>query len=544
MKNKLLIILLALAVFVPFVFSNWGLTESSEARYAEISREMYTGGDYLHPKLLGIQHFHKPPVAYYITALGYSIFGVNEYGARFFLQIALLLQVILVFAIAQLLFKSRNLSLAAALIYFSYPVVQIAAKDLTTDAYLTAFIFAGIYCFIRYHAPDRKYIYLYLFYILSALAFLTKGPVAVMPQFIFAVCYMRVMKIRFRFSAHWLAGLILFLLLSASWFVALLAENKDFYHYFFYYQLVSRVSGDVFHRSQPFWYYFLMMPLMALPAFIYFIGYVVRAVRTKKISSPLVKILSIPLILMFIVFSASSSKLILYVLPLYLFIAILSAKYLTALSPKCSKAFDQWSLIFAVIVFTAAGAAHFFTTGFNVPLLLVPMCAAGIIIMFLIYRKPVVQAGFLKAPVLNGITIAWLVLLLPFLMKANETAVNSVKPVAEYININAKGAVTNVSVYDYLLPSLAFYTRQNIITLDNGYHIAARETYFEKTNDHKGYGYIRIFDTTARQKLHDILSDTTGFTVAREGDLPPDSLSALRKTGRLHIIDNRWYIFH
>ena len=52
MKINLLILLLGLAVFIPFAFSNWGLTESSEARYAEISREMYTGANYLHPKLL------------------------------------------------------------------------------------------------------------------------------------------------------------------------------------------------------------------------------------------------------------------------------------------------------------------------------------------------------------------------------------------------------------------------------------------------------------------------------------------------------------
>jgi 4-amino-4-deoxy-L-arabinose transferase len=54
------------------------LSETSEARYAEISREMYLNGDFLHPKLLGIYHYHKPPITYWITAIGYSIFGVNK----------------------------------------------------------------------------------------------------------------------------------------------------------------------------------------------------------------------------------------------------------------------------------------------------------------------------------------------------------------------------------------------------------------------------------------------------------------------------------
>ena len=257
----------------------------------------------------------------------------------------------------------------------------------------------------------------------------------------------------------------------------------------------------------------------------------------------MVKLLVIPLILMFIVFSASSSKLILYVLPLYLFIAILSAKYLASLPTDRAKVFDRWSLIFSVIVFTAIAAARVFDAGFNVPTLMIPLCSAGVVIVLRIFLHTHVNA-FLKAPFMNAVTVGWLILLLPFVMKANETAINSVKPVAKYINDESKGSIHNVAVYDYLLPSLAFYTKQNIITLDNGYHLAARETYFEKTNDHKGYGYIRIFDTAARQKLNDILKDTAGYTIARDGDLPPDSLSALRRSGRIHIINNQWYIYH
>jgi len=81
---------------IPALTGTWGLTETSEARYAQISKEMFTSGDYLHPTLLGIQHYHKPPVTYYITSLGYSIFGANETGARFFLAIALLIQLLFI----------------------------------------------------------------------------------------------------------------------------------------------------------------------------------------------------------------------------------------------------------------------------------------------------------------------------------------------------------------------------------------------------------------------------------------------------------------
>ena len=77
--------------------SQGGLTESSEARYAEIGREMALSNDFLHPRMLGIGHYHKPPVTYAITAMGYKLFGYSEFGARFFLAVALIIQLLLVY---------------------------------------------------------------------------------------------------------------------------------------------------------------------------------------------------------------------------------------------------------------------------------------------------------------------------------------------------------------------------------------------------------------------------------------------------------------
>jgi len=61
-----------------------GLFEPTETRYAEIAREMLRSGDWLVPRLNGIAHFHKPPIAYWGAAAGMSVAGVNEWGARIF----------------------------------------------------------------------------------------------------------------------------------------------------------------------------------------------------------------------------------------------------------------------------------------------------------------------------------------------------------------------------------------------------------------------------------------------------------------------------
>lgn len=121
MQARLFKILFLLFVVFNIGLGSFGLAETSEARYAQISNEMLTSGDFLHPTLMGIEHLHKPPLTYYITSLGCKIFGVNEFGTRFFLGIALLLQVYLVYRIAHLVYKDEKRAYASALIYLLYP---------------------------------------------------------------------------------------------------------------------------------------------------------------------------------------------------------------------------------------------------------------------------------------------------------------------------------------------------------------------------------------------------------------------------------------
>ena len=65
-----------------------GLVEPTETRYAAIARAMLDGGDWLIPRLNGIPHFHKPPVAYWLSAGGMAALGANEWGARLAVALA------------------------------------------------------------------------------------------------------------------------------------------------------------------------------------------------------------------------------------------------------------------------------------------------------------------------------------------------------------------------------------------------------------------------------------------------------------------------
>ena len=59
-----------------------GLLEPTETRYAEIAREMRASGDYLVPRLNGIPHYHKPPLAYWAPAAGLAVLGDDSWGRQ------------------------------------------------------------------------------------------------------------------------------------------------------------------------------------------------------------------------------------------------------------------------------------------------------------------------------------------------------------------------------------------------------------------------------------------------------------------------------
>lgn len=523
--------------------ATWGVTETSEARYAQISKEMFTNGDYLHPTLLGIQHYHKPPVTYYITSLGYAIFGVNEFGARFFLAIALLIQLLLVYKITQRLYKDEKISLAATLIYFSYPLAQAAAKNLTTDLYLTTFIFAGIYTFIQYRQKQQVG-FLYLFYIFCGLAFLTKGPVGLMPQGLFAIFYSRIQRTEKKAGPHAFIAPLICVTICASWFLLLIINNPYFLDYFIKYQLVDRVASDAFSRSKPFWYYLLMMPLLALPAFIYFADFLRSLAFSKPQTDRVTKAILSSFLISLVVFSLSSSKLVFYVLPLYLFLAIVSARHVMNITERNRNLLEKISLVFSCILFCGMIAACFIPTGFRINIIPVLLCSAvGLVTSFIIFLNK--NPAVLKGPLLNTIFIFAITLLMPFIMKSNEAGINSVKALAAFIKQHSAGKPDgSIAVYDQLLPSLDFYTNKKIITLYNGNNKAKREIQFEDSLQKRKSGYIDLTVVKDSISVLQNIGQKPGFVIIKTGHGLPDSLLYLKTQLMKHIVMDKWIVYY
>ena len=541
MKKQFYLILAFLFIVLLTGSGSWGLAESSEARYAEIAREMVITGDYLHPSLLGIDHYHKPPVTYQLTALGYELFGINEFGARFFLSVALLLQVFFVFRIGLLLFKNDKKAVTSALIYFSFPVVLIAARNLTTDAFLTTFILWALYFWLL-RREGRSVLYLYGFYILLGLAMLTKGPVILLPPVIFIIFWKIFNREKFKFTVHNLLGTLLFLAVSASWFVAVIVDKPELLDYFVKDQIVKRsLEAEKFHRSKPFWYYLVFAPLLGLPWLFFIATDVLKNFRNFKKERKFESILLWSTLMLLLIFSLFSSKLILYILPVYPFIALLGGSLLERTPFERLKLYSRlYALMFMLLsiglLYLAFSPQFEFSFWYAIPLCVITV---ALIYYFLKIRKN----GMLR-PVYMGFGFS-LILLVTYALFAvqNDNSINSVKELTGFIKGKKEDNLNRVIVFDYLLPSAAFYLDEPIVTVNDHNFKSRRETKFETDSTFKG-NYINLQEDGEVDRLKNLMKQKNNVLILRKKKQFPDSLQYLLKSFSYQTTKGKWKVYY
>ncbi|MBX0331887.1 phospholipid carrier-dependent glycosyltransferase [Pontibacter sp. HSC-14F20] len=487
----------------------WGVIETSEARYAEISREMLWSGDWLHPRLLGIQHFHKPPITYIISAAGMGLFGVNEFGVRFFLQISLVAQALLVYLIAVELFKSRKIALTALIVYITIPAVLIAARNLTTDSFLAAFELLAIWAWLRYK-PAKKPAWLYLFYLALALAFLTKGPVGLIFPVLVVIGYRVKQPIGQASLPHHLLAFLLFLVVSASWYVYLMWQDRQFIDYFILNHIVKRyTSPDTFGRSEPWWFYVVFIPVLSLP---WSAMLLLHFQKLRTLIPAHKRLFLLWLLVPLLFFSASGSKLILYVLPMLAGIALLVSWLLYQLTAKDIRSISVVTFLYLGLIGMSLVLLPFLPLGLTVPQTLVVFAVLMLVVLYLIWR-------FMKQGIQQVVAavLAFILFLIPFsthLLGANAEQVNSSKALANLIRQENLQDRTIV-VYDRLLPSLAFELNKDIVSVSDQHHSLNRETQFETSDAWRNH-LFHINDSQDSTRLRSLLDSRTVLISKRE----------------------------
>lgn len=540
-RYYILFLLLVFGVLL-FGLGTYGLAETSEARYAEISREMLLSGDYLNPELLGIFHFHKPPITYYITTLGYRIFGINEFGARFFLQIAVIIQLLFVYGLAQLLYKNRKVAFLSGLIYFSMPIVLISTRNLTTDAYLTTFILGALYCWQLYVSHGRAMV-LYACYLLIGIALLTKGPVALL----FIVAYIVVEKIVFKrgwkVSLHHVMGILLCLAIGASWYVLVMVENPRLWDYFIQKQLVSRMNADSFNRAKPIWYYALLLTGLLFPWWISIVPrFRSKVASVKGLPRPDLLLLYCSLTV-FLIFSAFTTKLILYILPMFWMPAILIASQMAKINSVMRRFISLTYLVLITLLSLSVIGLWISGTSLIESTTYASLIAMGVLICsFLIYLVIDNEKRY-KPAFMASVFSGGLLLISSAVLSANSALINSTRDMVGFINHISTESDKTIVVDDYLLPSIPFYTSAKLITLRDDRNTTQRETQFE--NDQKWKEELwDVHDPVTLSKMDSVSKKHGNFLLLSNKETIQKNLDFLKSRYNSQKVYPKWRLYY
>ncbi|GKT10243.1 glycosyltransferase family 39 protein [Desulforhabdus sp. TSK] len=327
------ILLLAFVAVTAFQGSR-GLYESTEGRYAECAREMLVTGRFLEPTLEFQPHWTKPPLTYWAIAAGMTLFGQNAWGARAYLVAAFCLTVLAVYRLAQYLWD-RDTAPYAALVYATAPFPLIAANTINADTLLTLWETLAMLGFWTGVRKGDAWGFRFMWLCLGG-AFFTKGPPGLIPLLSALPTY-AFMKLKLRhplppfFSV---SGILLFLGLGLSWYGYEIMVHEGLLQYWMRDEIVGRIATREFHRNEE-WYKVLIeyVPVLlfgGIPWVVLAAGHF-RSIRWpgarwldaeywKERTEWLFLFLSFTV--PFLIFAVSRSRLPLYVLPLFVPIAL------------------------------------------------------------------------------------------------------------------------------------------------------------------------------------------------------------------------------
>ena len=347
-----------------------GLWDLDEALYANCARTIYLTHDYVTPRINGVAFYEKPPLVYWLAAVSFKITGMNEWGVRFPSAMASLILTLLIWRVGTHRFGDRAGYIAA----FSFalcPLVFGSARQLTTDATLNICISSALFSYWKVRAGGRIW-WAYCFWLFCALGVLAKGAPGLAFPVIIATTHLLISeKGRWRsvlhgiWSMHPLTGLALFTVVALPWHIAAYQANgRPFWDEYIIRQHIGRFhGGDTAHRA-PFWFYFPGLLLGFFPWS--FLLPAAMMDRTPISHSNDRLLLLIWIIVVFAAFSASGSKLISYILPLYPAAALLLGDWL---SRRMDDGLERRSLIVGTAVALVIAVILMLISIFHDPLL-------------------------------------------------------------------------------------------------------------------------------------------------------------------------------
>ena len=331
MKYYALLILLFVCMYlVPLGFRP--MITPDEFRYAEIPREMIESGDWVVPRLAGMDYFEKPAFGYQLTAASFKIFGYNRFALRFPAALAAGLTALLVaLFLRRCMHNDRTAALGGAL-YLDFGLVYALANCAVLDAQVTFFIAGTLTAFLpaclapKWDTP--RVVLLIAAGVFAGLGFMTKGFLALAVPAVAIVPFL-IWEKRWRelLVLPWIP-LFACAAVCAPWTIAVHRQAPDFWRYFVVVEHLDRfLTPNAGQHAEPWWFYPAMLIPLLLPGGL-LLGCAARGLHGKwgeMFGQSFVRYLVCWFVFPFLFFSLCKGKLPTYILPCFFPVAALGA---------------------------------------------------------------------------------------------------------------------------------------------------------------------------------------------------------------------------
>ncbi len=328
--------LIAMALVLAFGFLGArGIWDPDEGRYTNVALTMLGSGNWIDPmRNEDVGHWTKPPVTYWLIAASVATFGHTPWAARLPAALSYLACMLLAWRIARHLARGSE---EIALVAYATMMLPFGAGHLiTTDFVLAAFQALAVYGFVlfRFDLSRPPQHGLLLMWLGFALGFMTKGPPALVPLPAFVLLHLLAPRpAPCRWEWH-LAGIAAFAAVALPWYGLVAARHDGLMAYFLGAELVDRVASNRFDRNGEWhgwlkvyaptlligtlpWTADLWRWLRTLPA-----CFRARARGRFDEDGAAALLLALWVLVPLLVFCVARSRLPLYVLPLFLPLAI------------------------------------------------------------------------------------------------------------------------------------------------------------------------------------------------------------------------------
>lgn len=364
--------ILSLAIGAVFLL-NLGLRPlavPSEARYVEIGREMAETGDWITPRINGVPYLFKPPLFYWLQASVMRAVENSEFVFRLATAIFALAGCLTAYALGRVV-HNREAGIASAVVMATtllwFGMSRVVLLDVPVAVFvgmtLSAFLFAT-------KAPEgsrARSAWFYSMYVSAAAATLTKGLIGmVLPGLVIGSWIALTGNWRLLRAAKLPSGTCLFLAIVLPWHAAIGLRTPEFWHFYFVREHFERFTSTVHGRTEPWWFFLAVIAVGFLPWSLVLLQALWRSLRraTRRLEGWKDELFLIVWVFGIVgFFSMSGSKLIPYMAPAVVPLAVIVGAYLSGGGERSSRTLHAAVLGVASLFFGLAIAAAWIVWG-------------------------------------------------------------------------------------------------------------------------------------------------------------------------------------